>query len=82
MLQTINLSLLEAGDPNERQRLVHACRDQGFVYLNLARDPHLVDDWDRILEFMAQYFAKETEEKMKDSYQSDTYGYVGQISAP
>ncbi|KAH8653274.1 putative 2OG-Fe(II) oxygenase family oxidoreductase [Tricladium varicosporioides] len=75
MLQTIDLALLEANDPNERQNLVNACKDQGFMYLNLASDPHLVDDWERVLEFMAQYFAKETEEKMKDSFKSDIYGY-------
>jgi len=83
MLQTIDLALLEASDPNERQKLVYACKDQGFVYLNLSSDHHLVDDLERVLEFMAQYFAKETEEKMEDSFQSDTYGYVDyHISIP
>jgi len=80
-LETIDLELLEASNPAERQRLVQACKDQGFLYLNLASNPQLVEDWGRVLDFMVQYFAKGTEEKMQDSYQSDTYGYVdSQIS--
>lgn len=75
-LETIDLGLLEASDPTERQRLVHACKGQGFLYLNLASNPQLVEDWGRVLDFMVQYFAKGTEEKMQDSCQSDTYGYV------
>jgi len=82
-LETINLALLESSDYNERQRLVQACKDQGFLYLDLASDPHLVEDWETTLDFMAKYFAKDTEEKMKDSFQSDTYGYVDyRISNP
>ena len=76
MLETIDLALLEASNPDERQRLIHACKDQGFLYLDLASDPQLVEDWGTVLDFMAQYFAKETEEKMRDNRQSDTYGYV------
>jgi isopenicillin N synthase-like dioxygenase len=75
-LETIDLALLEASDPSERQKLVQACKDQGFLYLNLVSNPELVEDWGRVLDFMVQYFAKGTEEKMQDNRQSDTYGYV------
>ena len=75
-LETIDLALLEASDPSERQKLVQACKDQGFLYLNLASNPQLVEDWARVLDFMMQYFAQGTVEKMQDNRGSDTYGYV------
>jgi isopenicillin N synthase-like dioxygenase len=78
-LETIDLGLLEASEPGERQRLVEACKEQGFLYLNLASNPQLVEDWGRVLDFMVQYFAKETEAKMEDSRQSDNYGYVNHL---
>ena len=49
-LETIDLELLEASNPAERQRLVQACKDQGFLYLNLASNPQLVEDWGRVVE--------------------------------
>ncbi|KAK4502078.1 hypothetical protein PRZ48_007889 [Zasmidium cellare] len=74
-LQTIDLGRLESSDFDERQSLLQAFENQGFVYLDLSSNPQLVQDWENVLRFMADYFAKDMDEKMIDSRSSDNYGY-------
>ncbi|KAK4504434.1 hypothetical protein PRZ48_005350 [Zasmidium cellare] len=73
-LSLIDLDRLVAGNVDERKRLVAACRDQGFFYLSLTSDPQLLADWENVLDFMKTYFAKSQQEKMEDSFKSDTHG--------
>ena len=80
MLETIDLGRLESSDFDERQRLLRAFENQGFVYLDLSSNSQLVQDWENVLQFMADYFAKNMDEKMIDSRSSDNYGYVNSHS--
>jgi hypothetical protein len=73
-LPTINLDLLQAGNETESKKLLSACRNQGFFYLDLNSDPELCKLWEGMLERMKDYFEQPLEVKMQDHRSSDNYG--------
>lgn len=73
-LPTIHLDLLRADNETESEKLLGACRTQGFFYLDLTSDPELCKLWDGMLERMKIYFEQSLEVKMQDSRASDNYG--------
>jgi isopenicillin N synthase-like dioxygenase len=73
-LSVINWGKLKSGDADEGARLLAACDDQGFFYLDLSREPAFLQDHKSVLRFMDEYFHQGLAEKMKDDRQSDTHG--------
>ncbi|KAL4983784.1 hypothetical protein BDW68DRAFT_28600 [Aspergillus falconensis] len=76
-LPIIDPSKLARGDDAEIERLLDAGKTHGFFYLDLttAETPRLVDTWNAVLAFMAEYFDQPQEAKMKDDRKSDIHGY-------
>ncbi|KHN97624.1 Oxoglutarate/iron-dependent oxygenase [Metarhizium album ARSEF 1941] len=74
-LSVIDWSRLQGNDAGERNKLVAACEDQGFFYLDLSCDEAFLKDWQGVLDFMAEYFHQDVGDKMKDDRKSDTHGY-------
>ncbi|CEJ93513.1 hypothetical protein VHEMI09095 [[Torrubiella] hemipterigena] len=75
-LPTIHLDLLRSGDASESQKLLGACQNQGFFYLDLSSDPELCDLWKGMLARMKDYFDQPLDVKMQDDRSSDNYGYI------
>ena len=73
-LPTIYLDLLRAGDDTESKKLLSACRNQGFFYLDLNSDLELCKLWEGMLVRMKHYFEQPLEVKMQDARGSDNYG--------
>ena len=75
-LPTISFSSLTARDPNELDKLLQACQDVGFFYLDLrgAASKNILQDWRSVLDFMALYFDQDLSTKSLDDRRSDTYG--------
>ena len=73
-LSVIDWGRLKSGDVNEGARLLSACDDQGFFYLDLSSEPSFLHDHKSVLHFMDQYFHQGLADKMKDDRQSDTHG--------
>jgi isopenicillin N synthase-like dioxygenase len=74
-LKSIDVDLLRAHDAGEYQRLLQACEEYGFFYLNLVNHRTMLQDWKTILGLMEEYFALPLEVKMKECRKSDTHGY-------
>lgn len=73
-LSSIDLGRLQNGDADETQRLLKACRQHGFFYLDLTCDETLIRDWRSLLDLMTKYFNLPLEDKMRHSRSSDTHG--------
>jgi isopenicillin N synthase-like dioxygenase len=73
-LSVIDWGRLKSGDADEGARLLAACDDQGFFYLNLSSEPAFLQDHKSVLHLMNEYFHQGLAEKMKDDRQSDTHG--------
>ena len=75
-LPTISFSSLTARDPDELDKLLQACQDVGFFYLDLrgAASKNILQDWRSVLDFMALYFDQDLSTKSLDDRRSDTYG--------
>lgn len=73
-LTTISLDRLRAGDDAESHKLLGACQDQGFFYLDMNSDSELCALWEGMLARMKNYFDQPLDVKMQDSRNSDTYG--------
>lgn len=75
-LTTIKLDHLRAGDDAESKKLLRACQDQGFFYLDLSSDPELCALWEGMVARMKHYFNQSLDVKMQDARNSDNYGQV------
>ena len=75
-LPTISFSSLTARDPNELDKLLQACQDVGFFYLDLrgAASKNILQHWRSVLDFMALYFDQDLSTKSLDDRRSDTSG--------
>jgi isopenicillin N synthase-like dioxygenase len=73
-LSVIDWGRLKSGDADEGARLVAACDDQGFFYLDLSSESAFLQDHKSVLRFMDNYFHQGLAEKLKDDRQSDTHG--------
>ncbi|KAJ7627479.1 2OG-Fe-II oxygenase family oxidoreductase [Roridomyces roridus] len=72
-LSTISWSKLEANDPAETQRLLDACMQEGFFYLNLQGTQLVAKEY-TLLDMMKNYFHQPHEVKMEDHSESVTDG--------
>ncbi|KAF2462903.1 Clavaminate synthase-like protein [Lindgomyces ingoldianus] len=77
-LPTIRLNHLRSGDAAESKKLIGACRNCGFFYLDLSSDDILCRQWEEMLASMKDYFGQPLDVKMQDARQSDNYGYEPQ----
>jgi isopenicillin N synthase-like dioxygenase len=77
-LSTIRLDHLRCGSPSESEKLLEACRTQGFFYLDISSDDALCRQWDEMIAAMKDYFEQPLNIKMQDARQSDNYGYEPQ----
>lgn len=75
-LSVIDWAKLKSGDNEEGTRLIEACENRGFFYLNLLGDESFMEDHKAVLGFMDDYFHQDLATKMVDSRQSDTHGSV------
>ncbi|KAJ6548147.1 hypothetical protein DFH09DRAFT_1281609 [Mycena vulgaris] len=76
---TIDFALLEARDPAELMSLLRACQVHGFFYLNFDNSEttkSIVDEKNRVQNFMKEYFAQPMDIKMQDHQGIKTKGYV------
>jgi isopenicillin N synthase-like dioxygenase len=73
-LPVLSLNLLEAGNKAESAKLLSACKEYGFFYLDLDGSAKLSEDLEALLSVMEQYFSQTLEEKMRDSFQSNVKG--------
>ena len=73
-LPVLSLSLLDAGNKAESAKLLSACKEYGFFYLDLDRSAELSEDWAALLSVIEDYFSQTTDEKMRDSFRSDVKG--------
>ena len=70
-LEVIDYSRLLANDTQEVQRLLSACTQEGFFYLDLSRgDSRVLPQVDRVYAFMEEWLGQSHEEKMKN-YQTN-----------
>ncbi|THV46684.1 hypothetical protein BGAL_0368g00130 [Botrytis galanthina] len=76
-LPTIYLDLLRAENEAESKKLLDACRNYGFFYLDLTSDPELCKLWDQMLLVMKYYFEQSLKVKMQDARGDDNFGYEG-----
>ncbi|KAL4950751.1 putative 2OG-Fe(II) oxygenase family oxidoreductase [Aspergillus filifer] len=74
-LSVIDWVRLKGDDAAECDRLLAACENQGFFYLDMTSDASFLQDHQSVLRFADQYFHQDIEQKMKDDRQSDTHGY-------
>ncbi|KAL4790187.1 putative 2OG-Fe(II) oxygenase family oxidoreductase [Aspergillus venezuelensis] len=74
-LCVIDWARLKADDAAESDRLLAACENQGFFYLDITSDASFLQDHQSVLRFADKYFHQDIEQKMKDDRQSDTHGY-------
>ncbi|KAJ3008460.1 hypothetical protein HKX48_008515 [Thoreauomyces humboldtii] len=76
-LQTIDFSALLSQDPFETLRLVNACKNQGFFYLNLnaPSTKSVLGNWDEVLKVMDRWFDQPLEAKMVYNKGTDLHGY-------
>ncbi|KAJ8125823.1 hypothetical protein O1611_g7815 [Lasiodiplodia mahajangana] len=83
-LQTLNLAKLASKDADELAKLLDACQNQGFFYLDPssyeAAKP--LEDRVKALSFTKEWFDRPMEEKMKIRQDSVTKGYkpIGTLS--
>lgn len=77
-LETLSFAKLARNDTTELDRLLHACQQQGFFYLDLADSSASqgLDDRRQALSLTQGWFDRPTEEKMKLYQDSVTKGYV------
>jgi isopenicillin N synthase-like dioxygenase len=73
-LTTISLDGLRNRDDGESKKLLSACQEQGFFYLDLSSDPELCVLWEGMLARMKEYFDQPVDIKMQDARNSDNYG--------
>jgi len=74
-LPTIEMNLLQAHDASEFEKLLKACEVYGFFYLNLENYGTMLQDWQKVLDLMKDYFDQPLDVKMRDCRSSDTHGY-------
>ncbi|EPE34348.1 Clavaminate synthase-like protein [Glarea lozoyensis ATCC 20868] len=74
-LSSLSLSRLEGNNAEESKRLLEACAQDGFFYLDLRDHKQLLVDYEALLEIIKQYFNEPLDQKMKDDRKSDTIGY-------
>lgn len=77
-LETLSFAKLASKDKTELNRLLDACQQQGFFYLDLAdsRASQDLDDRRKALSLTQVWFDRPTEEKMKLYQDSVTKGYT------
>ncbi|KAF5879291.1 putative 2og-fe oxygenase family protein [Botrytis fragariae] len=66
-LPTIYLDLLRASNEAQSKKLLDACRNYGFFYLDLTSDSELCKLWDEMLLVMKYYFEQPLKIKMQDA---------------
>ena len=76
VLETIDFRLLIRKDHSELVKLLRACEEQGFFYLNLVdTDAASVFEVEaRLLQVTKEYFDQSLEMKLKDDQSSLVYG--------
>ncbi|KAI8626834.1 2OG-Fe(II) oxygenase family oxidoreductase [Xylariaceae sp. FL1651] len=83
-LQTLSFAKLAGKDPAELSKLLDACKQQGFFYLDLAGSDAAQGLEDRLkaLSLTKEWFDRPMEEKMKLRQDSVTKGYkpIGTLS--
>ncbi|KAI1267888.1 2OG-Fe(II) oxygenase family oxidoreductase [Xylariaceae sp. FL1019] len=83
-LQTLSYAKLVSKEKDELARLLDACMNQGFFYLDLAESnaSQALDDRLQALSLTKDWFDRPTEEKMKLRQDSVTKGYkpIGTLS--
>lgn len=75
-LETLDFAKLASKDPSELTKLLHACQQQGFFYLDLVGSSASqgLDDRLKALSLTKEWFDRPTEEKMKLRQDSVTKG--------
>ncbi|KAH7098738.1 2OG-Fe-II oxygenase family oxidoreductase [Auriculariales sp. MPI-PUGE-AT-0066] len=79
VLTTIDFARLERHDSSELHKLLDACQSFGFFYLDFTHSEKagkIVEEKDRVLAFMKNYFDQSLDDKMKDNLGVKTKGYV------
>ncbi|KAI1127807.1 2OG-Fe(II) oxygenase family oxidoreductase [Nemania abortiva] len=83
-LQTLSLAKLTSKDVDELAKLLDACKNQGFFYLDPAsyEAAKPLEDRQKALSFTKEWFDRPMEEKMKLRQDSVTKGYkpIGTLS--
>ncbi|PKY04102.1 gibberellin 20-oxidase family protein [Aspergillus campestris IBT 28561] len=75
-LDVIDYSRLSKNDTQEVQRLLKACTQEGFFYLDLSGgDSRVLSQVDRVYAFMEEWLGQSHEEKMKNYQTNYTDGY-------
>lgn len=77
ILPTLEAKKLIDGCHEERARLLDACVNHGFFYLDLSKGStsYMIQAWEDVLTFMDRYFDQSIENKMSDAKKSDIIGY-------
>lgn len=73
-LPTIHLDQLRADSEIESKKLLNACRNYGFFYLDMTSDRELCQLWADMLANIKEYFEQPLEVKMQDARGDDNYG--------
>jgi len=81
-LETLSYAKLVGKDQTELTRLLTACQQQGFFYLDLAESSasQALEDRQKALTETKEWFDRPTEEKMKLYQDSVTKGYANMAS--
>lgn len=82
-LATIDFARLEQRNPAEIANLLNACTTHGFFYLDFsgsARAHGIVENKEKVLDFMKEYFSQPFDVKMKDNRNVRTRGSVNLLS--
>ncbi|MCJ1266370.1 hypothetical protein MMC22_006254 [Lobaria immixta] len=78
-LLIIDFARLLRHDTSEVNRLVEACQNHGFFYLDLqgvdTESQTILADWQSLLQTAEKYFSQADEIKTRDDRNSGTYGY-------
>lgn len=84
VIQTVAFDKLVRRDATELARLLAACEQEGFFYLDLTspESKSLYDDYKSVLSVMKEWFNESPEEKAKFAYGSDIHGYVSIPNVP
>jgi isopenicillin N synthase-like dioxygenase len=65
-LQIINLSGLLSKEPSEVQKLLGACKAQGFFYLDFSGVQEMIrDDWKKALSVVKDFYDQPLDAKIK-----------------
>jgi isopenicillin N synthase-like dioxygenase len=82
-LETLSFANLANRDQSELTKLLNACQNQGFFYLDVrgSSASNGLEDRLRALSSTKKWFDSPTEEKMKFHQDSVTKGYDDQVQA-